>query len=159
MSTPPIRIWVAADHHAAFLCGGWAYVRETGGALSGGAGGERRTTAARTELAGLAAALAELPAGAAVIVHTPSPRLAGAAALIAGTAAGDEAPGEDLDLWARIIAAAKGRKVRLARTPTAARTPMAFCAAWAELARDKAKMKGDFTSPIPKPNLTKVMGL
>jgi len=159
MTTSPIRIWLVADHHSAFLCGGWAYVRQAGGQLSGAAGGERRTSAARSELAGLAVALADLPAEADVVLHTSSARLAGAGASVAGTAAGDDAPSEDLDLWARIVAAARGRSVRFVRVQADPKSPMAFCAAWAELAREKAKMKGDFTSPIPKPNLAKVQGL
>ena len=48
----------------------------------------------------------------------------------------------------------------LVRTqPADARTPAGFAAAWAELARDKAKTKGTFKNPIPRPNLTKVRGL
>ncbi len=42
--------------------------------------------------------------------------------------------------------------VRTQQTPGA---PSAFAAAWAELARDKAKTKGPFLSPIPKVNLAK----
>jgi ribonuclease HI len=159
MSPPPVRIWIASDHHTAFLCGGWAYVRQADGALSGAAGGERRTTAARTELAGLAAALEGLAPGAAVTIHTPSARLAAAGTLIAGQAEGEGEPTEDLDLWARIVTAAKGREIRLVRVAPAPGTPAAFCAAWAELARDKAKAQGAFSSAIPKPNLAKVQGL
>lgn len=159
MSAQPIRIWLSAAHHAAFRCGGWAYVHEAGGALSGAAGGERNVTAGRIELAGLAAALADLPPGAAVSLHTASPALLRAGRLIAGTASGEEAPAEDLDLWARVTAAAKGRTVRLVRAETGRRTPTAFADAWADLARDKAKATGAFTNAIPKPNLAKVMGL
>jgi hypothetical protein len=159
MTQDLVRIWLVADHHAAFRCGGWAYVRQAGGALAGLAGGERNVTAARNELAGLAAALADLPAGAGVELHTPSPSLLRAGAAMQGTAAGDDAPAEDLDLWARIVAALRGRPLRLVRADPAARTPAAFAAAWAELARDKAKMQGAFTSAIPKPNLAKVQGV
>lgn len=155
----PIRIWTAASHHAAFRCGGWAFVREAGGALTGAAGGERQTTAERTELAGLAAALADLPKDAAATVHTPSKRVAGFARWVAGEAAGEDAPQEDLDLWARIVAAARGRSVRFVWAQAERRTPGAFCAAWAELARDKAKMGGAFVAAIPKPNLAKVEGV
>jgi hypothetical protein len=35
------------------------------------------------------------------------------------------------------------------------RSPTAFAAAWAELARDKAKMTGAFSAPIPRTNLAK----
>lgn len=159
MSTQAVRIWPASAHHAPYRCGGWAYVRQTQTGLEGAAGGERGVTAERIELAGLAAALADLPPGAAVEIHTTSPRLLRASALIAGTATGEAAPTEDLDLWARIVAAAKGRTVRLARAETGQRTPTAFAVAWADLARDKAKASGDFVNAIPKPNLAKVQGL
>lgn len=159
MSDKAIRIWPASAHNAAFRCGGWAYVREAGRDLSGAAGGERNVTADRIELAGLAAALADLPPRAAIELHTASPRLLRSAALIAGTATGEAAPAEDLDLWARIVAAAKGRTVRLVRAETWPRTPTAFAIAWADLARDKAKASGAFANAIPKPNLAKVQGL
>jgi hypothetical protein len=153
-----IRIWTSADHHAAFLCGGWAYVRIVAGQVSGAAGGERATTAHRMALAGLAAALGEpAPAGAApgrVIVHASSAELAGLAAL-----APSEAPGQDRDLWDLVVKALAGRRLELIHTPISPRTPMAFTAAWAELARDKAKAKGGFKAAIPKPNLGKIVGL
>jgi len=156
----PIRIWTAASHHAAFRCGGWAFVREAGGALTGVAGGDRYVTAERMELAGLAAALGDLPKDAtALVIHTTSAKLAKAGGLIAGNAPEEEAPSEDLDLWARIVTAAKGKTVRLVRVAADPKTPVAFAVAWAELARDKAKAAGAFTSAIPKPNLAKVMGL
>jgi hypothetical protein len=157
MSTA-IRIWTSADHHAAFLCGGWAYVRIVAGQVSGAAGGERATTAHRTALAGLAAALAELPPVGAtpgpVIVHASSAELAGLAALAPG-----ESPGQDRDLWDLVVKALAGRKLDLIHSPVLPKTPMAFTAAWAELARDKAKAKGGFKAVIPKPNLGKIVGL
>lgn len=158
-AAPEVRIWTTSAHHAAFRCGGWAYVRDVGGTVGGVAGGERYVTAERMALAGLAAALADLPKGAPVVVHTPSAWLMAKGALIAGTASGEDTPTEDLDLWARVIAAAQGRRVRLVRTPVEPRSPLAFAAAWADLARDKAKATGPFTNPIPKPNLAKVAGL
>jgi hypothetical protein len=155
-----IQIWTCADHHAAFLCGGWAYVRSIDGQVSGAAGGERATTAHRMALAGLAAALAELPmlkTGASlglVTVHTSSPELAGLAALSPGAA-----PGVDGDLWAQAVKALAGRKLNLIQVSVHPKTPMAFAAAWAELARDKAKARGAFRAVIPKPNLAKIAGL
>lgn len=158
--SPTVRIWTAASHHSAFRCGGWAFVREAGGGLTGAAGGDRYVTAERMELAGLAAALGDLPKGAvSLTIHTTSARLARAGGLIAGTAPEEDAPSEDLDLWARIVTAAKGRTVRLVRVAADPRTPVAFAVAWADLARDKAKAAGAFSSAIPKPNLAKVMGL
>jgi ribonuclease HI len=155
----PTRIWLAADWNAVYRCGGWAWLRQAGGVLSGAVGGERQVSAERIELAGLAAALADLPKDAAVTVETPSARLAAAAPWIASEAAGADAPEDDLDLWARITTGAQGRKVRIVRAPVEPRTPSAFSAAWAELARDKAKATGPFTAAIPKVNLAKVKGL
>jgi len=152
-----IRIWLALDHHQAFQVGGWAFVRRQGGEFTGVAGGARRTGAGRNAVAGLAAALADLPPGASVTVAAADPGLV--ALWAAATGQGGDPPAEDLDLWAQVLAAARGRTVRLVRTAAAPATPLAFAAAWAELARDKAKMKGDFASAIPKPNLSKVQGL
>lgn len=159
MSAQIVRIWPASAHHAAFRCGGWAFVRDAGREVTGSAGGARNVTAERIELAGLAAALADLPPRAAIEIHTASPRLLRAGPQIAGTATGEAAPTEDIDLWARIVAAVKGRTVRLVRAETWPRTPTAFAIAWADLARDKAKASGDFINAIPKPNLAKVQGL
>src|ERR1700676_3329818 len=80
--TTSARIWIHASCHPAFRCGGWAYVRALDGAVSGAAGGERNTTAARSDLMALIAALAGAPAGADVVIHAASPGLAGAVALI-----------------------------------------------------------------------------
>jgi hypothetical protein len=158
-----VRLWICADHHTAFRCGGWAYVSLVAGQVSGAAGGERATTAHRMALAGLAAALGEPPpsgiaaggmAAGPVAVYTSSAELAGLAALKPG-----EAPGEDGDLWTLIVKAMAGRKLHLVQTAAAPKTPMAFVAAWAELAHDKAKAKGRFKAIIPKPNLAKIEGL
>lgn len=153
--TEPTLIWICAAHNPAFRCGGWAYVREVGGQLSGAAGGERYTSARRMALAGLTASLRGLPAGAAVRVETTSGELAGLAGALAGTAP----PEEDLDLWAALLAAAMGRRLTLARVAAEPRTPCAFATAWAELGMDKAKAAGAFAAVIPKPNLAKVAGL
>jgi ribonuclease HI len=154
----PIQIWTCAAFHPAFRCGGWAGVRLVQGQVSGVAGGERNTTASRMALAGMVAALRDLPAGATTIsVQSNSPDLAAFADLLAGAEA--EPPTEDLDLWAQIATAAKGRRLTLVRMPIKPETPLAFAAAWADLARDKAKDRGAFTTPIPKPNLAKVPGL
>jgi ribonuclease HI len=160
--TNPIRLWTSAAYHPAFRCGGWAFVREAGGQLSGGAGGERYTSAGRMALAGLAAGLRDLPAGAAPLaVSTSSPELAAFAGVLArlGQAGAANSPDEDIDLWAQILAAARGRAVGLIRAAAEPGTPGAFTAAWAELARDKAKATGPFAAAIPKANLAKVAGL
>lgn len=128
---------------------------------AGAAGGERYTTASRIALAGLAAALRGLPAGGEPVeVRTDSAELAGFAPLIASLGkAADNPPEDDLDLWAQITGLAAGRRIGLVRAARDAATPIGFAAAWAELARDKAKAAGPFSAAIPKANLAKVPGL
>ncbi len=167
--TDPIHVWSGASHHGAFQCGGWACLRLINGQVTGFAGGERRTTPGRMALAGLAAALRELPAvgnpGAGeVVIETDSPELITVAGLLTGSRrAGGEGPSEspeaDLDLWARILVGAKGRRLRFVRAPLTPETPTAFVAAWAEVAMNKAKSSGPFSAAIPRPNLAKVAGL
>jgi ribonuclease HI len=158
--TEPIRIWTCAAHHPAFRCGGWAFVRAGQGPVCGAAGGERNTTARRMALAGLATALRDLPpgAGGGIDVATTSAELAALAGVLAGGAAPDAAEG-DLDLLARIQAAAAGRRIAVSRVALDRTNPTAFAAAWAELAMDKAKATGAFSAAIPKPNLAKVPGI
>jgi ribonuclease HI len=150
----PIRLWIETTHHAAFRYGGWAYAREVGGAVTGMAGGERNITTGRLELAGLVAALNGLPVGAAVAVRTASPGLI--AALRTVLSPPEEAPTEDLDLWAQLMTACKGRAVTVQAAPRAPQTPAAFLAAWAEVGQDKAKVAGRFSAAIPKSNLAKL---
>ncbi|WP_309642895.1 hypothetical protein [Phenylobacterium sp.] len=152
-----IRLWTLSSHHPAFRVGGWAHVRSTAEGLAGVAGGARNITPERTALAGFAAALKDLPPGP-LAVHTDSPILLGPVrAVILREAA--EPPESDLDLWAQIQTALAGRAATFVRVTISPNTPQAFAAAWAELARDKAKAGGPFSSPIPKPNLAKVQGL
>lgn len=157
----PIRIWLCAAFSPVYRCGGWASVRVQLGQRSGLAGGERNTTAERIALAGLVAAVRDLPPGAVVAIQTTSVELAGLSGVIASLGAQTQTtpPTEDLDLWARIITASAGRRLSLAFTPPAPGTPLTFAAAWAELSRDKAKATGAFAAAIPKPNLAKVQGL
>jgi len=156
--TDPIQIWTCAAHHAAFRCGGWAHVRLAQGQVSGEAGGARNTTAPRMGLAGLVSALRGLPAAGSIRIHTTSPDLLALAGILTGQPPQD-APSEDLDLWAQILVASKGRSLSVVRAPLQPDTPIAFAAAWADLAMDKAKSTGPFTAAIPKPNLTKIRGL
>jgi hypothetical protein len=121
----PIRIWLEISHHGPFRMGGWAWVREAGGEVTGQAGGERRIEAERAALAGLAAALEGVKAA---TLYTTS----------AAVAAKPRPPG-----------------VQVIRVQAGPGTPSAFAAGWAEFARDKAKDQGDFASPIPKANLAK----
>jgi hypothetical protein len=151
--TDTIRIWVETSHHAAFRCGGWAFVRKDADGLSGAAGGDRSITAERAVLAGLGEALKGLPTGVAVKVQTSSGQIAALPARIAGFTLGEAPPAQDLDLWAQLTTALKS--IRVGRAENRPGTPTAFASAWAELARDKAKATGPFRSPIPKPNLTK----
>jgi hypothetical protein len=153
--TTAVRIWLHAAHHAAFRVGGWAHVRAAGAEVSGAAGGERHTSAARTDLEAVIAALRGLPAGADVTVHASSPAIAAILAVLASPPQGEDAPTEDLDLWARLLGAGAGRRVRFAGAAQTPGSPAAFAAAWAELARDKAKL-GRFSAPIPKVNLSKL---
>ena len=154
------RIWIQTSHHPSFKCGGWAYVRNAAGEIAGQAGGERYTTPQRMALAGLLAALKGLPKGERAI-QIDNGAVARTAALIAAgrPPQGDEAPAEDLDLWAQLTASLTGSKPSFAIAQPSKASPTGFAAAWAELARDKANAKGAFVSAIPKPNLAKVAGL
>lgn len=159
-----LRLWTCADYHTAFRVGGWAWVRADGAELAGQAGGARNTTAGRNPLSGLAAALADLPGVAEVAIHTPDAGLARALKALPQIAAGGwkDAKGQplaDQDLWLAIAAKLTLRPYSAHQIPADPRTPMAFAAAWADLARDKAKAQGPFASAIPKPNLAKVQGL
>ena len=150
-----ISLWAASTFHPGFRCGGWASVRSVGGVASGYAGGERGTTATRIALAGLVAALRDLPAGMAVAVHTTGSELN----ILPDILAGRLQPETDLDLWAGIAAAAKKGPITLVRATPTKDSPTTFAAAWADLAMDKAKMGGAFSAAIPKGNLSKVAGL
>jgi ribonuclease HI len=151
----PIRLFVETTHHPAFRYGGWAVLRQTAGTVAGQVGGERNTTAARIELNALIAALEGLPPGPAAI-HSASPGVTSAARLLAAPpeSGSDTAPAEDLDLWARALAAAKGRTLTVAAAPDQA---VRFLHAWAEVGQDKAKGQGRFAAAIPKPNLAKLV--
>jgi len=80
--TAPARLFIETIHHAALRYGGWGIAWEAGGAVTGVAGGERNTTAARIDLMGLIAALDGLPAGPASI-HSASPGVLRVARLLA----------------------------------------------------------------------------
>ena len=150
-----VRVWIAAAHDPAHRNGGWACVRAAGEVI-GWAGGERRTTRARMALAGLAAALKDLAPGDTVAVVAPRPDALVLHALLKPPA---DPPTDDLDLRALLAKALTGRAWTLAAGDPAAATPLAFAAAWADLAGDKAKTGGPFTAAIPKTNLAKAKGL
>jgi ribonuclease HI len=146
-----IRIWVETTHNSAFRSGGWAYVLAEGSARLGAAGGERTASAERVALAGLVEALKAAPAGTRVEVKSANPLVVGAPQRMAAA----EPPSEDLELWAQLGALLKDRPAVFGKAASAPKTPTAFAAAWAELARDKVKTGGAFRSAIPKINLGK----
>jgi len=151
----PVRIWLEVAHHQAFRVGGWAFVRLKGGEVSGAAGGERRIDPERTALAAIAAALRNLAPGTSVELHTSSSQLLAIPGRISAAEAGEKPPAENLDLWAQVATALRDLGVRMGRAELAPRSGSAFAAAWADLARDRAKDKGAFISAIPKANLAK----
>lgn len=148
-----IRIWLAVSYAAPFRTGGWAYVRSTGGAVTGMAGGERRIEAQRFALQALLAALKDVPAGADVELVTADTLVAAVPGVL-NPQPGDEPPAGDLDLWAAVTTALRQRTVRIVRQPPQPGRPLAFATAWAEQAGEKAK-GGAFAFAIPKPNLAK----
>lgn len=151
----PVRIWLEVAHHQAFRIGGWAFVRSQAGEVSGTAGGERRIDPERTSLAAILSALRDLAPGASVELHTSSLQVLAIPRRIATAEADGNPPTEDLDLWAQAVTALRRLDVRMRRAELAPRSASAFAAAWADLARDRAKDKGAFTCAIPKPNLAK----
>lgn len=150
-----MRIWIAASHDAAHLNGGWAFVR-AGTEVYGVAGGERRTTRARTALSGFAAALKDVPTGETLAVVAPR---TDAMVLHQFLKPPKDAPTDDLDLRGALAKALSGRSWTLAVGDPDALTPYTFAVAWADMASEKAKMGGAFTAAIPKTNLAKAKGL
>ncbi len=156
--TTPHRLFVETTHHTAFRYGGWGIAREIGGMVTGQAGGERATTAARIDLNALIAAFQGLPPGP-VVLQSASPGVLAAARLLASPPepGSDTAPAEDLDLWAQALKAVAGRGLTVRPGAKGPNTPAAFLAAWAEVGQDKAKGVGRFSAAIPKPNLAKLV--
>jgi hypothetical protein len=146
------RLFIETTYHSAFRYGGWGIARETGGAVTGVAGSERNTTAARIDLLALAAALTGLPAGA-VTVQSASPGVLTAARLLAAGGT----PEEDLDLFKPLQKLAEGRALTVKAGAKGPGTPAHFLAAWAEVGQDKAKTVGKFSAAIPKSNLAKLV--
>jgi hypothetical protein len=166
--TPAVRLWTCAVHDPVFRFGGWACVWRAGGQPGGLAGGERNTTPGRMALAGLAAGLGALgragagtPA-AAIRIETNSAELLVFAPVLAGLGApggaapsGPGAPDQDLDLWAGIIAGARGRALTLTRDLGGPDTLIAFTTAWAQFGMERARARGAFSAPIPRTNLAR----
>lgn len=162
----PLRVWTGARLMTGGY-GGWAFVRGRAGAVTGAAGGERRTTLARAELTGLVEALADPDAERPpVIVHAASDGLlTGLRALkgwrIAGWATPDGAPIPDADLWRRLadrLAALGPASIVRLPAPSAARDAASFVHEWASLAADKVRARPTFRAAIPKPNLAAFPG-
>jgi hypothetical protein len=147
----PASIWLEVAHHAAFRIGGWAFVRRIDGAVNGTAGGKGRVDPEANALEALAAALAGLPPGAAVELHSASPLVLAVPARIAGR----DPPTDNLALWAKAAAALKPLDVAFRPAERTPGGPCAFAAAWAEFAQGRAKDRGAFAAPIPKSNLAK----
>lgn len=149
------RLFIETLHHAAFRYGGWGVAREIAGAVSGHAGGERNTTAQRIDLMALIAAFDGAPAGP-VAIHSGSPGVIAAARILAAPPApgAEDAPSEDLDLWAQGLKATLGRALTIKPSGAPA---TAFLRAWAEVGQDKAKGQGRFSAAIPKSNLAKLV--
>lgn len=148
---PVQRLVLALDHSTPFACAGWAYVI-AGDTPTGAAGGRRRVGA----WTGAAVALgAVLQAGGGMVLTGH----AKVASLIAAVRAGQ--PPEGLDgaeqaAFTELLKLAAGKPLGFQPVRAEPGGAAGFCAAWAELARDRAKAKGDFTAPIPKPNLVKL---
>lgn len=153
-----LRLWLETTHHAAFRYGGWAYARQASDGLTGRAGGERNLTAARLDLCAMIAVLESAPPGAAVAIRSANPALLAIGRTITNPppAGSPDAPSEDLDLWAQLLTAARGRALTLAAASRGPKTAAAFLGAWAEVGQDKAKTAGRFSAAIPKSNLAKM---
>lgn len=159
-----LKLWIATAFDPVYGNGGWAYVRADAAGLSGKAGGERRTTAGALGPLAIAAALADVDLKTPLTVYASPALAAGLAALPAWAAAGwrtdDNEPVPDRAQWEPLLPKLGARPLTVLAAPPGPNTPTAFCAAWAELGRDKAKATGKpFASAIPKPNLSKVKGL
>src|ERR1700761_2074771 len=155
--TQPVRLWIETTHHPAFRFGGWGFVREEGGTVSGQAGGERNITAARVDLLARTAALRGVAPAAAVTIASASPGVVAAARVLAAPPGAEGGPTEDLDLWAQALRLSAGRALTVRPWARAPATPAAFCFAWAEVGQDKAMGRGRFDAAIPKPNLAKLV--
>lgn len=159
-----MKLWIATAFDAVYGNGGWAYVRADAQGLTGKAGGERRTTAGALGPLAIAAALADADMKAPLTLYA-APALAAALSALPGWAAAgwrteDSEPVPYRAQWEPLLPRLGARPLTVLPAPAGADTPTAFCAAWAELGRDKAKATGKaFASAIPKPNLAKVRGL
>ncbi len=89
------------------------------------------------------------------MLYTATELVAGIPARIRAAQAGETPPADHLDLWALAMTALGTGVVEIVQSAALPGCPSAFAAAWAQLARDRAKDKGPFSLPIPKSNLAK----
>ncbi len=159
------KIWIETDHQPVYRAGGFAWLRQAPEGVSGAAGGFRDVDAEAHAARSLLSAIKDLPPGQAVALHLSDPLLIESVRQLgprraAGWKDADGAPLPAAGAWEAVAKALAGRGLSLVRTDRSdARRPASFCAAWAELGRDRAKSRGDIQNPIPKPNLAKVPGL
>lgn len=129
----------------------------SGEPAAGWAGGERGVTRTRIGLSGLLAALKDLTPGAAVSIVAPEADARMIHSLIRPHP--DRPPSDEPDLRTAVAIALKGHTCTLAVGDPTGATPLAFAAAWAELAEGKARASGPFVAAIPRANLAKIRGL
>lgn len=150
---PAPQLFIAVDYNQTYACAGFAHVRLEA-PPTGAAGGWRRTTAWRAAIDGLAAGLAGAPGP--VVVVTANTRVANLVVALRAGAAPEGLDAAEAKAWAGLVKVVAGRSLGYAPAKTEPGSAAAFCAAWAELARDRAKDRGEFTAAIPKPNLAKL---
>lgn len=153
--TARLRLWLEIAHQENFRIGGWGLVRDLGGEVRGIAGGARRIDQEAACLMALAAALADAPAGADVVLHTSSAALLALLPRLAAPVASEPAAAENAAAWAGALAAVDRVRLSVLRADAAPGGPAVFAGAWAALALDRAKAKGPFTAPIPRSNLAR----
>lgn len=149
---PAPQLLIAVDFNPTYACAGFAYVRMDAPPV-GAAGGQRRTTPWRAAIDGLTAGLSANP-GPAVVV-TANARVANLVPALRANTPPEGLDAQEAKAWVVLAKVAAGRALGYAPAKPGAANA-AFCAAWAELARDRAKDRGDFTAAIPKPNLAKL---
>ncbi len=163
---PSIDIWTVALCSGALGYGGWAQVTTAGGVVKGAAGGERRTTRERMEVAALLSALqsvTDVTAPAPVRIHCDSDYVIETIKANVGDwrangwRSDGAGPAENRDLWEKAAGLFRKRTgpISIVRTKSApgGADQLGFVTAWATFAQDKVKGVPAFTAQIPKSNL------
>lgn len=144
-----VHLWVAGVE-AAGGYGGWGYALVQGEDASGVAGGDRRTTATAMALTALIHALGVMtPEQRKAPLQIHAPQLAGLM--------GSKDPLEPPELWAAAARALEKQSGGWGLAPGHVAAGD-FAEAWAGFALDIARGKGQFSSPIPKPNIKTLLG-